>query len=197
MVGMSRPDGDQRVELPQPDPGMDQHITLTGPLADRDSWRADACPIVAALDVLGTRSAFIILREAFYGASRFEQFVNRTQLSEPVMATRLKELTEVGVLAKEPYRDPGERTRNAYRLTQKGAELLPALTALFSWGSRWQLSGHQRVELAHADCGSLVTSVLQCEHGHPVAPGMIQLRSTHQRRVGLAQGHGGVRSRRA
>ena len=197
MVGMSRPDGDQRVALPQPDPGVAQHITLTGPLADRDSWRADACPIVAALDVLGTRSAFVILREAFYGASRFEQFVKRTQLSEPVMATRLKELTEVGVLAKEPYREPGERTRNAYRLTEKGAELLPALTALFSWGSRWQLSGPQQVELAHADCGGLVTSVLQCERGHPVDAGAVELRSMHRRRELVVQGRAGERPTRA
>ncbi len=193
---MPSANGDQHAAHTQPGLSADPHIHLTGRLADRDSWRADACPIVAALDVIGTRSAFVILREAFYGASRFEQFVKRTQLSEPVTATRLKELTEAGVLAKEPYREPGERTRNAYRLTRKGAELLPALTALFSWGSRWQPSGSRQVELAHADCGGLVTSVLQCEHGHTVNAGVVELRSTNRRRDGVVHDRPGPRPRR-
>ena len=178
---------DDHAEHLRPDQGADPHITLTGRLADRDSWRADNCPIVAALDVIGTRSAFVIMREALYGASRFEQFVKRTQLSEPVIATRLRELTEAGLLAKEPYREPGERTRNAYRLTEKGADLLPALTALFSWGTRWQLSSRPPVELAHSDCGGLVTSVLYCEHGHIVDPSTVELRPTRNQRDGTAR----------
>lgn len=165
-----------RADRPHPDRGAHPLITLTGRLADRDSWQAENCPIVAALDVIGTRSAFVILREAFYGASRFEQFVHRAQLSEPVTATKLKELTEAGLLTKEPYREPGQRTRSAYRLTEKGAELVPALIALFSWGTRWQLTDAPRVELAHADCGGVVTSVLQCERGHAVDAGAVQLR---------------------
>lgn len=156
-------------------------VQLTGRLADRDSWRAERCPIVAALEVIGTRSAFVILREALYGASRFEQFVSRTELSEPVTAAKLRELTEAGLLAREPYQEPGQRTRSAYRLTDKGAELLPALTALFSWGSRWQVAGGPRVQMAHAGCGGEVSAVLRCEHGHPIGTGEVELRPKGRR----------------
>ena len=67
-------------------------IQMTGTLDPRDGWTADRCPMAHALDVVRTRSAFLVLREAFYGATRFEEFAERTGLSEPVTATRLREL---------------------------------------------------------------------------------------------------------
>jgi DNA-binding HxlR family transcriptional regulator len=176
---------DSPYDRTQGDADVDPPIILAGKLADRDTWQAEHCPIVAALEVLGTRSAFVILREAFYGATRFEQFVSRTQLSEPVTAIKLKELTEAGLLTKEPYRIPRQRTRNAYRLTQKGVELLPVLAALFSWGTYWQVADRQQVELAHVDCGGLVTPVLQCEHGHTVDAGTVELRSKREQRTNV------------
>jgi len=63
-------------------------IQMTGALAPREDWTADRCPMAHALDVVRTKSAFLVLREAFYGATRFEEFVSRTQLSEPVAAAR-------------------------------------------------------------------------------------------------------------
>ena len=54
----------------------------------------------------------MILREAFYGATRFEEFVERAGISEPVAAARLRELTAEGLLEKVPYREPGQRTRS-------------------------------------------------------------------------------------
>ena len=97
-----------------------------------------------ALNVVRNRSAFLILREAFYGATRFEEFAERTGLSEPVTATRLRELTDEGLLEREPYQEPGQRTRRAYRLTEKGSDLLPVLVALMQWGDKWVLPGGAR-----------------------------------------------------
>ena len=85
----------------------------------------------------GPRSAYVIMREAFYGATRFEEFVERTGISEPVVAARLRELTDEGLLEKVPYQEPGQRTRSAYRLTEKGSDLLPVLVAMMRWGDRW------------------------------------------------------------
>src|SRR5271166_2042176 len=111
-------------------------LRLTGPLDPREGWRATACPIARAMEVVGTRSAFLLLREAFYGTTRFDDFAERVGISEPVAAARLRELVDDGLLAREPYREPGQRTRLAYRLTDKGAELLPVLLALMQWGDR-------------------------------------------------------------
>jgi len=109
----------------------------------------------------------LILREAFYGTERFDDFAERVGISEPVAATRLRELVDEGLLVREPYREPGQRTRMAYRLTEKGAELLPVLAALMQWGDRWLQPDGAPVQLRHADCGKVVQAELRCAAGHP------------------------------
>ena len=141
-------------------------IRLTGPLDPRSGWAATACPIGKALEVVGTRSAMLLLREAFYGTTRFDDFAERVGISEPVAAARLRELVAEGLLEREPYREPGQRTRMQYRLTDKGAELFPALVALMQWGDKWL--GPAGVALAHRDCGEPVHAELRCADGHPV-----------------------------
>jgi DNA-binding HxlR family transcriptional regulator len=150
-------------------------IQMTGALEPRDGWTADRCPMAHALDVVRTRSAFLVLREAFYGATRFEEFAERTGLSEPVTAAKLRELTDAGLLAREPYQEPGQRTRRLYRLTEKGSDLLPALVALMQWGDKWVLPGGARVEIRHQGCGSRVTAELRCDHGHDVGRDELEL----------------------
>src|SRR5947209_15466369 len=97
--------------------GMDHALRLTGRLDPRDAWTAERCTIARSLDVLTTRSAFLILREAFYGTTRFDDFARRVGISEPVTAARLRELVDEGLLEREHYRQPGQRTRQRYRLT--------------------------------------------------------------------------------
>ena len=63
---------------------MDHTLQLTGLLRARDAWSADACSIRRALEVAGTRSALLILREAFYGTTRFDDFAARAQVSRPL-----------------------------------------------------------------------------------------------------------------
>ncbi|MFZ0089833.1 MAG: helix-turn-helix domain-containing protein [Solirubrobacteraceae bacterium] len=147
---------------------MESTIQMTGVLDPREDWIADQCPMARTLDVVHTRSGFLVLREAFYGATRFEEFAQRTGLSEPVTAARLRELAAEEILKREPYQEPGQRTRHAYRLTEKGADLLPVLVALMQWSDRWDRRGPARVELRHHDCGGRVTAQLGCEHGHSV-----------------------------
>ena len=154
---------------------METTIRMTGKLEPRGGWTAERCSIARALSVVGARSAFLILREAFYGATRFEQFVERAQISEPVAAARLRELTDAGLLARGPYRDPGQRTRTEYRLTDKGADLAPTLIALMDWGDRWGLDGGARVELRHTGCGAPVHAELRCTDGHEVVAAEIEL----------------------
>jgi DNA-binding HxlR family transcriptional regulator len=139
-------------------------IRLTGPLDPRQGWSAANCPIDRTLAVVGTRSALLLLREAFYGTTRFADFAERVGISEPVAAERLRELVEQGLIEREPYREPGQRTRMQYRLTQRGAELFPVLAALMQWGDRWL--GPSGVELRHRDCGHAVTAGLRCSAGH-------------------------------
>src|SRR3954468_11765325 len=110
--------------------------TVEGRLGRRTGPAPD-CPIDAALSVVSTRSAMLLLREAHYGARRFDEFVTRVGVTEAVAAARLRELTAAGMLRREPYREPGQRTRHEYVLTDKGRDFFPALMALAQWGDKY------------------------------------------------------------
>src|SRR5438067_12964728 len=160
---------------------MEHTLRMTGRLEPRGSWAADRCTIAKTLDVLTTRSAFLLLREAFYGTTRFDDFAARAGLSEPVTAARLRELVEDGLLEREDYREAGQRTRQRYRLTEKGADLFPTLVALMPWGDRWLGERGGPVELRHRDCGEPVAVELRCAAGHPVGPDNVDLAARRRR----------------
>jgi DNA-binding HxlR family transcriptional regulator len=161
---------------------MDHALRVTGSLEPREAWTAERCTIAKSLEVISTRSAFLILREAFYGTTRFDDFAQRVGISEPVTAARLRELVENGLLEREDYREPGQRTRQRYRLTEKGAGLFPALAALMQWGDRWLDDRGGPVELRHRDCGEPVAVELRCAAGHKVGPDELDLVARGRRR---------------
>jgi DNA-binding HxlR family transcriptional regulator len=160
---------------------MEHTVRMTGTLDPRESWEAKGCTIAKTLDVVSTRSAFLILREAFYGTTRFDDFAERAGISEPVAASRLRELVQEGLLEREDYREPGQRTRQHYRLTDKGSDLFPALAALMQWGNRWLDDRGGPVELRHRDCGEPVEVRLTCAAGHSVGQDELDL-AKHRRR---------------
>jgi DNA-binding HxlR family transcriptional regulator len=159
---------------------MDPTVHMTGALSPRGAWKAEHCSIARSLDVLGARSSFLILREAFYGTTRFADFAERVGISEPVAASRLRELVRDGLLEREDYQEPGERTRQSYHLTPKGAELFPVLVALMQWGDRW-LQGGGAVELRHRDCAKRVEVQLRCAADHRVAADQLELAAPSSR----------------
>ena len=131
---------------------------------EADVSRSEQCPISRALDVVSNRSTFLVLREAFYGTTRFDDFVNRAALSEQIVAARLRALVHEGLLERVPYQEPGRRTRYEYHLTQAGVEFFPVIAAMIGWSSKWR--GPTRVNLEHRDCGAQVRVTLECDRGH-------------------------------
>ncbi|WP_406131579.1 winged helix-turn-helix transcriptional regulator [Streptomyces sp. NBC_00989] len=137
---------------------------------NRDSWDIEPDSIALALEVLNPRAAGKILKEAFYGTRRFEDFQRRCELSRTVLSTRLRDLVAIGVLEKRPYREPGARERDEYRLTDKGLSLAPTLVALNAWAEHWLVDAPgPTVTLIHRDCGAPVHSVIACTSGHEIA----------------------------
>jgi DNA-binding HxlR family transcriptional regulator len=143
---------------------------LEGGLASRDRWSArDRCSIGKAFDVIGTRSALLILREAYYGTRRFDDFAERVGINPSVAASRLKDLVAAGLLVLVPYREPGSRTRSEYELTEMGRDLVPAVFALMLWGDRHlQFVDGPPLALVHSECRRPVTVRLVCSDGHDV-----------------------------
>lgn len=94
----------------------------------------DPCSIARTLAVVGERWTILILREAFFGVSRFAEFRDHLGVAPDVLSDRLATLVEFGVMSREPYREAGARSRFAYRLTPAGRELQVVLSALQQWG---------------------------------------------------------------
>ncbi|WP_068002555.1 winged helix-turn-helix transcriptional regulator [Nocardia pseudobrasiliensis] len=127
---------------------------LEGPLRDVDRWKPTECSIAKALDLVGTRSALLILRETIYGVTRFDGFAARVGITDAAAAAALRKLTAAGLLRKQPYQDEGKRTRNEYVLTDMGRDLLPVILSLWQWGDKYLQNGTpplQRVEDATGD----------------------------------------------
>jgi DNA-binding HxlR family transcriptional regulator len=116
------------------------------------------CPIGRAGDLLGDRWTLLILRDATTGITRFDAFRENLGISDNILSGRLARLVEAGVLAKVPYRD-GNRTRQEYRLTQAGADLLPLLRALADWGTRHTspATAAAPMQILHISCGGQVS----------------------------------------
>jgi len=145
-------------------------VQLDGPLASRgDVPLGDWCPMDRALKLIGNRPALLLLREAFYGVRRFDQLWRRVGVTEAVAAQRLRELVAAGVLEKQPYREPGQRTRYEYVLTPAGHDLMPVVLGLLQWGAAHAPQPGAPVAMTHADCGAEVRATVRCAAGHDVA----------------------------
>jgi DNA-binding HxlR family transcriptional regulator len=141
---------------------------LQGQLGDRDAWSAVGhCPIEKTMALLGTKSAMLIMREAYYGTTRFEDFWRRVGVTKAAASVRLNELVDAGLLQRRPYREPGQRSRDEYVLTEAGIDFMPVVWAMFEWGRR-NLSYSPQLRLAHRDCGAEATVEIRCERGHHV-----------------------------
>ena len=132
-------------------------------------WSIDNCTVQRALQVLGDRWSFVVLREVFNGIRRFDDMRTRTAIPRQVLTDRLARLVEEGLLRREPYREAGQRQRQEYRLTGKGLDLYPVLVALNDWGSAYYSDPEgSPLTFRHRGCGGEVGAVLRCEHGHTV-----------------------------
>jgi DNA-binding HxlR family transcriptional regulator len=133
----------------------------------RDAWDIEPDSINLALRSLSPRTTGVIIREAFYGTRRFDDFERHCGISPSVLSTRLRDLVTDGILEKTRYQAPGTRARDEYRLTDKGRALLPVLIALNDWAEQWIIpEGASTVSLLHHNCGSPVRTVVTCTCGH-------------------------------
>jgi DNA-binding HxlR family transcriptional regulator len=127
------------------------------------------CTIGATLAIVGEKWTFLVLREAFNGVRRFDDIRRRTAAPRQILSDRLARLVEQDLLRKVPYREPGQRARSEYRLTEKGLALYPLMIALMEWGDTYAVSADgPLVELTHRGCGAPVQLELRCAQGHHV-----------------------------
>jgi DNA-binding HxlR family transcriptional regulator len=134
------------------------------------------CGIAGTLEVVGDPWTLLILRDAFRGVRRFEQWQERLGVARNVLASRLKSLVAHGVLETRRYSE--RPPRNEYVLTDKGQALRPVLLTMADWGNRHVYGDKAPLRFVHDHCGHDFTPKLVCEHcGEGLIPG--DLRHIH------------------
>ena len=113
---------------------------------DRFKEAALSCPLPPAVELIGEKWAFLILRGAFNGLQHFEEFQAGLGIARNILSDRLSKLVNGGILERAP--DPADKRRVIYSLSEKGAALLPVILALRQWGDEW---GYGKMDIVLAD----------------------------------------------
>jgi DNA-binding HxlR family transcriptional regulator len=134
--------------------------TLTAHL---DAFREAAlsCPLPAAVELIGEKWAFLILRGALNGLRHFEEFQAGLGIARNILSDRLSKMVAGGIL--ERAADPEDGRRVIYSLTAKGEDLLPVVLALRQWGEKWGY-GRMQVVLADSRDGKPVRKICVLSH---------------------------------
>lgn len=129
----------------------------------RTSLSHHPCSIARTLDIVGEWWTPLILRNVAYGIRRFGEIQEDLGISANVLTDRLEALSRQGLLEARVYQERPQR--HEYHLTEKGAELIPALLALMQWGDRWTWpDGTGPVRVVHEECGHEVRVEVDCPH---------------------------------
>ncbi|MFC4912459.1 winged helix-turn-helix transcriptional regulator [Actinomadura gamaensis] len=118
------------------------------------------CSIARALEVVGDRWTLLVIRSAFEGVRRFDDFQEALGVARNVLTDRLTRLCDEGLLRRVRYQDRPERYE--YRLTRKGVELWPAMMTLLLWGDRHYAPDGPPTLVRHAGCGGALTPRMTC-----------------------------------
>ena len=129
--------------------------TLTSGI-DSFKQAALSCPLPAAVELIGEKWAFLILRGALNGLRHFEEFQAGLGIARNILSDRLSKMVAGGILERKP--DPEDGRRVIYSLTAKGEGLLPVVLALRQWGEEWGY-GSMRVQLADRRDGKPVRKI--------------------------------------
>ncbi|MFJ9870987.1 winged helix-turn-helix transcriptional regulator [Streptomyces sp. NPDC101165] len=123
-----------------------------------DNW---PCSIARTVDILGDGWTLLVLREIFYGESRFDGFINSLGIARNTLTDRLRRLETAGLLQRRAYQS--EPVRHEYLLTDKGRDFFGVLAAINTWGDRW-LTGEQGVPIVmhHTSCGHNTHAQVTC-----------------------------------
>jgi DNA-binding HxlR family transcriptional regulator len=126
----------------------------------RTSFQDVNCSVAQCLEVVGEWWSLLIVRDALFGVSRFDDFQSRLGISRNVLNQRLTHLVDHGVLEKVAYQD--HPPRYDYRPTAKGVELWRVVDAMRQWGDRWAAPDGPRIEMVHRSCGHRADVVPTC-----------------------------------
>jgi DNA-binding HxlR family transcriptional regulator len=125
------------------------------------TYDSQVCSVARTLEAIGDRWTMLVIRDAFQGVRRFDDFQRRLGVARNVLTDRLGRLVDDGILARVPYQERPERFE--YRLTEKGIDLWPVLVSLMKWGDRYAAPDGPPMLVVHRGCGGTVNERFVCE----------------------------------
>lgn len=138
-------------------------------------YDTQTCSIASALEVVGERWSLLVIRDAFLGVRRFDDFQRSLGVARNVLQARLERLVEEGVLERVQYQE--RPPRYEYQLTEKGIDLWPVIFALMKWGDRHVYPDGPPVVPVHRDCGGEIDEHRVCKKcGCPLEARDVQAR---------------------
>jgi DNA-binding HxlR family transcriptional regulator len=128
------------------------------------------CSIARTLDLVGDWWTLLVVREAFLGVRRFSEFRDHLGIARNILSDRLRKLVADGIIVRQPKAPPRRGTE--YRLTEKGRDLWPVLTALRLWGDKWVYgAGKEPLIVRERASGAAVAQLLPADAaGRPLDP---------------------------
>jgi DNA-binding HxlR family transcriptional regulator len=131
-------------------------------------YQGQNCSIARTLELIGERWTLLIIRDAFLGIRRFEDFQESLGVARNVLSARLARLCDERILERRRYQE--RPARFEYRLTEKGIALWPVMISLVKWGDRYAAPGGPPRIIEHKGCGGQVTERLTCDRcGRPLS----------------------------
>ena len=124
------------------------------------TYDSQNCSVARTLESIGERWTLLILRDAFHGARRFEDFQRSLGVARNVLTARLNLLTDEGYMERRRYSERPERFE--YRLTEKGVDLWPVLFTLMTFGNKYYPLDGDHIEVEHRACGTRVDAHMCC-----------------------------------
>ncbi|MCP9951635.1 winged helix-turn-helix transcriptional regulator [Actinomadura madurae] len=139
------------------------------------TYESQNCSIARSLEVVGDRWTLLVIRSAFEGVRRFDDFQDVLGVARNVLTDRLNRLCDEGIMRRVPYQVRPER--HEYRLTRKGVELWPAMMTLLMWGDRHYAPEGAPVIVGHRGCDGTLTTRFTCSScGSHLGPGDVEPR---------------------
>jgi DNA-binding HxlR family transcriptional regulator len=128
----------------------------------RSSFADMHCAVAQSLEIIGEWWTLLILRDAFFGITRFEEWHERLGIARNILTARLDTLVDHSIMERQPYDEA--RGRFDYVLTEKGRALWPVMVTLRQWGDEWLLGrGNEPISLVHQSCGEVSHAELVCD----------------------------------
>lgn len=144
---------------------------------NRTGLAASWCPIARSLGVLGDPWVLLILRDAFYGLTRFDEFERSLGAAPNVLSSRLKRLVDEGLLERHRYSD--HPPRHEYRLTGAGRDAKPIAIALLEWGNHHRAPDGRNVVLVNVETGAEIRpTMVDRTSGRPLDDAAFRLAAT-------------------